>query len=102
MRADHAQPNMGLTSWSRDEIRSSDVTVAKNYLKEEEIDELNRIVSMWLDYAEDQAKRRKQIFRNHSPYPKPKTLLLATISRKASNSFIFCFRAVSMMERIVA
>ncbi len=61
-RADHAQPNMGLTSWSRDEIRSSDVTVAKNYLKEEEIDELNRIVSMWLDYAEDQAKRRKQVF----------------------------------------
>ena len=61
-RADHAQPNMGLTSWSRDEICSSDVTVAKNYLKEEEIDELNRIVSMWLDYAEDQAKRRKQVF----------------------------------------
>jgi len=61
-RADHAQPNMGLTSWSRDEIRSSDVTVAKNYLKAEEIDELNRIVSMWLDYAEDQAKRRKQVF----------------------------------------
>ncbi|WP_457608054.1 RhuM family protein, partial [Nitratifractor sp.] len=61
-RADHTQPNMGLTSWSREEIRSSDVTVAKNYLKEEEIDELNRIVTMWLDYAEDQAKRRKQIF----------------------------------------
>ena len=61
-RANHKEPNMGLTSWSRDEIRSSDVTVAKNYLREDEIDELNRIVSMWLDFAEDQAKRKKQIF----------------------------------------
>ncbi|MFH1933263.1 MAG: RhuM family protein, partial [Pseudomonadota bacterium] len=37
-------------------------TTAKNYLNEEEIDELNRIVVMWLDFAEDQAKRRKQVF----------------------------------------
>lgn len=38
------------------------MTVAKNYLRETEIDELNRIVVMWLDYAEDQAQRRKQVF----------------------------------------
>jgi hypothetical protein len=38
------------------------VTVAKNYLREAEIDELNRIVVMFLDFAEDQARRRKQIF----------------------------------------
>ena len=61
-RADHTKPNMGLMTWKNDEIRSTDVIVAKNYLKEEEIDELNRIVVMWLDYAEDQAKKRKQIF----------------------------------------
>lgn len=61
-RADHTLPNMGLTSWKTDEIRKTDVTIAKNYLTEQEIDALNRIVVMWLDFAEDQALRRKQIF----------------------------------------
>jgi hypothetical protein len=61
-RTDHTLPNMGLTSWTADEVRKTDVTIAKNYLKEDEIDELNRIVVMWLDFAEDQARRRKQIF----------------------------------------
>jgi hypothetical protein len=61
-RADHVLPNMGLTSWKAGEVRKTDVTIAKNYLKEDEIDGLNRIVVMWLDYAEDQAKRRKQVF----------------------------------------
>ena len=61
-RADHALPNMGLTSWARDEVRKTDVTVAKNYLSVDEITELNRIVTMWLDFAEDQATRRKQVF----------------------------------------
>ncbi len=61
-RADHALPNMGLTSWARDEVRKTDVTVAKNYLDGDEISELNRIVSMWLDFADDQATRRKQVF----------------------------------------
>jgi hypothetical protein len=61
-RADHAQPNMGLTSWKSGTVRKSDVTVAKNYLSTEEIDTLNRIVVMWLDFAEDQVKRRKQVF----------------------------------------
>jgi len=61
-RADHMQANMGLTSWKAGDVRKTDVTIAKNYLKKNEIDELNRIVVMWLDFAEDQAKRRKQIF----------------------------------------
>ena len=61
-RADASQPNMGLTVWKGEIVRKADVTVAKNYLLEEEIDELNRIVVMWLDFAFDQAKRRKQIF----------------------------------------
>jgi len=61
-RADHTHPNMGLTTWKGGVVRKSDVTVAKNYLNNEEIDGLNRIVVMFLDYAEDQAKRRKQVF----------------------------------------
>ncbi len=61
-RADHRRPQMGLTTWKADEVRKSDVTIAKNYLQEDEIQELNRIVVMWLDYAEDQASRRKQVF----------------------------------------
>lgn len=61
-RADHAGPNMGLTSWKGDVVRRTDVTVAKNYLNKDEISELNRIVTMWLDFAEDQARRRRQVF----------------------------------------
>lgn len=61
-RADHLLPNMGLTTWKGGEVRKTDVTTAKNYLKGEEIEELNRIVTMWLDFAEDQAKHRKQVF----------------------------------------
>ncbi len=61
-RADATKPNMGITCIEEEQIKSADVTVAKNYLSEEEIAELNRIVVMWLDYAEDQATRKKQIF----------------------------------------
>ena len=63
-RANAAEPNMGLTSWKGAVVRKGDVTVAKNYLREAEIAELNRIVVMFLDFAEDQAKRRKEIFLN--------------------------------------
>ena len=61
-RADASHPNMGLTSWHSDVVRKGDVTVAKNYLREKEIEELNRLVVMFLDFAEDQARRKKQIF----------------------------------------
>ena len=61
-RADHTQPNMGLTNWKGDAVRKADVSTAKNYLQQAEVDELNRIVVMWLDYAEDQARRRQQVF----------------------------------------
>ncbi|HGN0026977.1 TPA: virulence RhuM family protein [Proteus mirabilis] len=61
-RANASQPDMGLTSYKFDEVRKTDVTVAKNYLRENELKELNRIVNMWLDFAEDQALRRKQVF----------------------------------------
>ncbi|HEY3268854.1 MAG TPA: virulence RhuM family protein [Armatimonadota bacterium] len=61
-RANSSQPNMGLTAWKSGVVRKGDVTVAKNYLREDEIAELNRVVVMFLDFAEDQARRRKQVF----------------------------------------
>src|ERR1035437_682557 len=61
-RVDSSQPNMGLMAWRSGVVRKGDVTVAKNYLREDEIEELNRLVGMSLDFAEDQARRRKQIF----------------------------------------
>lgn len=59
-RADSSKKNMGLTSWKNapdGAIRKSDVSIAKNYLNEKEIKNLNEIVTMYLDYAERQAKR---------------------------------------------
>ena len=59
-RADHTKPYMGLTSWKNapnGKIVKADVTVAKNYLFQEEVQELNEIVTMYLDYATRQARR---------------------------------------------
>jgi hypothetical protein len=61
-RADHTRPNMGLTTWKGTAVRQGDISIAKNYLADGEIAELNRIVTMFLDFAEDQAKRRRQVF----------------------------------------
>jgi len=61
-RADHTAANMGLKSWKAGSVHKSDVSVAKNYLTQEEITGLNRIVVMWLDFAEDQTLQRKEIF----------------------------------------
>ena len=61
-RADASQPLMGLTHTATGNVRKSDIKTAKNYLHQDEIGELNRIVTMWLDFAEDQVKRKKQIF----------------------------------------
>ena len=59
-KADHTKEHMGLTTWKnapKGRIRKSDVTVAKNYLNETEMRNLNEIVTMYLDYAERQARR---------------------------------------------
>ena len=53
---------MGLTSWKGDKVRKQDVIVAKNYLTENEMKSLNRIVVMYLDYAEDQAERNRPMY----------------------------------------
>lgn len=56
-RADATKANMGLTSFKGAKVRKTDVTVAKNYMTQEEISTLNLIVNMYLDYAELQAKQ---------------------------------------------
>lgn len=56
-RADVSKNNMGLTAFKGARVRKADVTIAKNYLSQDEISNLNRIVTMYLDYAEDQAKQ---------------------------------------------
>ncbi|MDO5801908.1 MAG: virulence RhuM family protein [Coriobacteriia bacterium] len=61
-RSNPEQPNMGLSTWKgapSGPIHSSDVTIAKNYLTEKEIRELNRLVTMFLDAAEDRAERQQ-------------------------------------------
>lgn len=57
-RADPSADNMALTNWSGERIRKSDVVVSKNYLSADELEQLNRLVSMFLDFAEDRAIRR--------------------------------------------
>lgn len=61
-RADAAKPNMGLTSWSGDKPRRADAEIAKNYLTAEERDALNRIVTIYLEFAELQALNRKPMY----------------------------------------
>ncbi len=53
--------NMGVMAFKGSIVRKGDVGIAKNYLKKEEVEDLNRIVTMYLDYAEDQAQRRKTV-----------------------------------------
>lgn len=61
-RADAEQPNMGLTSWQGENIKRSDVEVAKNYLNEKEIDALNKIVTAYLDIAEVRALNHEPMY----------------------------------------
>ena len=61
-RVDSNKYNMGLTSFSGDKIRKSDIGTAKNYLTDKEIESLNYIVSIYLDFAESSAKRFKVMY----------------------------------------
>jgi hypothetical protein len=60
-RSNPNNPNMGLTSWRGSIVRKYDAGIAKNYLKADEIKDLNGIVTMYLDYAERQARQRKTV-----------------------------------------
>ena len=61
-RADAGKANMGLTNWPGTQLRKADTEIAKNYLNQEELDLLNRIVSMYLDFAELQALNRTPMY----------------------------------------
>jgi hypothetical protein len=61
-RVDAEKPNMGLYSWKGERIRKSDVTVAKNYLNEDEIKQLNLLVEQYLAFAEAQAQAKKPMY----------------------------------------
>ncbi len=59
-RADPAALQMGMTNWVGDRPRKADAVVSKNYLDQQELEHLNRLVSMFLDFAEDRAERRME------------------------------------------
>ena len=60
-RADASKPNMGLTAWKGSIVRKGDVIIAKNYLQNEEIDSLNRLVDIFLTSAEERVKGRRDL-----------------------------------------
>ncbi|AWR15481.1 hydroxyacid dehydrogenase [Corynebacterium diphtheriae] len=60
-RADHRKANAGLTTWAGEVPHKSDMMVAKNFLTDDELRRMNRLTTMFLDYAEDQAERRKTL-----------------------------------------
>lgn len=62
LRSGASKENMGLTTWKGNKVRKGDVTISKNYLNKKELDVLNRIVTMYLDYAELQAMNHRQMF----------------------------------------
>lgn len=61
-RAKAEKPNMGLTTWAGAKVRKGDVTIAKNYLNEDEITALNLLVEQYLAFAEAQAQQRKAMY----------------------------------------
>ncbi|WP_207263247.1 virulence RhuM family protein [Desulfovibrio sp. Huiquan2017] len=60
-RANATLPNMGLTSFKGDVVRKGDVVTSKNYLQQDELSRLDRLVTMFLDHAEDRAEKRQRI-----------------------------------------
>jgi len=63
-RADSSKENMGLTTWRGSNIRKTDVSIAKNYLKEEELSALSNLVEQYLIFAQGQAQRRVPVYMN--------------------------------------
>lgn len=61
LRADASKENMALTTWEGSSVRKQDILIAKNYLSEDEVDTLNRLVVIFLETAELRAKQRLDI-----------------------------------------
>jgi hypothetical protein len=64
-RANSSKENMGLTTWRGENIRKTDVSIAKNYLKEDELSALNNLVEQYLIFAQGQAQRRVPMYMNN-------------------------------------
>lgn len=64
-RADAGKPNMGLKSWKGSVVRKLDITIAKNYLTEKELDKLNRLVVIFLESAELRVQERRDLTMNY-------------------------------------
>ena len=64
-RADNTKENMGLTNWRGENIRKTDVSIAKNYLEEDELEALNNLVEQYLIFAQGQAQRRAPMYMNN-------------------------------------
>lgn len=60
-RADSSKPNMNLTSWKGKIVRKQDIYISKNYLTQDELDTLNRLVTIFLETAELRVKMRKDL-----------------------------------------
>ncbi len=63
-RVNADKQNLGLTTWKTDKIRKLDVTIAKNYLNEDELSQLNLLVEQFLAFAENQARQKKVMYMN--------------------------------------
>lgn len=63
-RADAQKPNMGLTVWKGNIVRKGDIIIAKNYLQEDEIDKLNRLVNLFLESAELRVQSKQDLTLN--------------------------------------
>jgi hypothetical protein len=92
-RADHKSENMGLKTWPNDNIRKTDAVVAKNYLAESEIKELNRLTTILLDIFEDQldmgrlvVMRDAQVLLDQQLHQLGRTVLRSGGSMKASDA----------------
>jgi hypothetical protein len=115
LRANSKSRNMGLTSWKNEKkggkILKSDVTVAKNYLSQEEIRNLNRVVTMYLDFAENMAERNREMkmvdwiskldaFLQFNEYSilKDSGKVSASIAKKTAESEYEKFRVIQDIE----
>jgi len=101
-RADSKKENMGLTSWKNSpqgKIRKTDVSIAKNYLTAEELDMYNRIVTMYLDFAELQAKSKNIMYQKEWIEKLSKFLMLNDKEVLQNNGTVTAQLAKELAER---
>ena len=96
-RANADKSNMGLTTWKGEKTRKSDITIAKNYLSEDELSQLNLLVEQYLAFAENQARQKKTMYMQEWIKKLNDILVIndnhilehaGTISRKLANEIV--------------